>query len=235
MSHSPKQQSLPFASDEPESADEPAVEAAPQEESGAEPGSLEWLKGKRVYVIDAHALIYQVFHALADAEMTSPTGQPVGAVHGFTRDVLELLEKHQPDCLFAAFDAPGENYRNRIYDEYKANRDSMPEEMRPQITNIHRMLKAMGVPILSVPDFEADDILATVAKHVEEAGGETTLVTNDKDCRQLITEKTKLYNIPKVSSTTKWLSKKTGEFDLIKSSIFSRLSVIRPTTSQAFP
>ena len=174
----------------PSSADEQPVDQK-------EPGQPGWLAGKRVYVVDAHALIYQVFHALSDAHMSSPDGQPVGAVHGFTRDVLDLLEKHHPDYFFCAFDHPGDNYRNRIYTEYKANREAMPEELRPQIGAIQRMLKTLGVPVLSVPDYEADDILATLARDVEAAGGECVLVTNDKDCRQLITDHVTLFNIRK--------------------------------------
>src|SRR5688572_28960901 len=71
-----------------------------------------------VYVVDAHSLIYQVFHAMPD--MSSPSGQPVGAVHGFIRDIVDLIANREPDYLFVAFDAPGENFRHVLYPEYKA-------------------------------------------------------------------------------------------------------------------
>ena len=146
--------------------------------------------------MDSHSLIYQVFHALP--EMTGPAGQPVGAVHGFLRDIMELLENKHPDYLFCAFDAPGgENFRNALYPEYKAHREAMPEDLRSQIPHIHRMLAALGVPALEVTDFEADDLLATIARETVERGGECVLVTADKDCRQLINDQVKVYNIRK--------------------------------------
>lgn len=155
----------------------------------------EELAGKRVYVIDAHGLIYQVFHAMPD--MTGPSGQPVGAIHGFTRDVLDLVEKHKPDLIFCAFDHSEVTFRNEIYAGYKQSRDAMPEDLRQQISHIHRMLAAVGIGCLTLPGFEADDILATVARLVSEAGGECVLVTNDKDCRQLIGPNVRVYNIRK--------------------------------------
>lgn len=161
-----------------------------QTTSGA-PASL---MGKTVYVVDSHSLIYQVFHAMP--EMTSPTGLPVGAIHGFIRDILDLLENKKPDYLFCAFDAPG-NFRYELYDQYKIHREEMPTDLQPQIPQIRRMLSALGVPILACPNYEADDILATLAKQTEELGGECVLVTGDKDCRQLISDLVKIYNIRK--------------------------------------
>jgi DNA polymerase I len=155
----------------------------------------EELAGKRVYVVDAHGLIYQVFHAMPD--MTGPSGQPVGAIHGFTRDMLDLVEKHQPDLIFCAYDHSEVTFRNEIYPGYKQSRDAMPEDLQQQISHIHRMISAIGIGQLTLPGFEADDILATVARLVSEAGGECVLVTNDKDCRQLINPNVRIYSIRK--------------------------------------
>ncbi|MBP90923.1 MAG: DNA polymerase I [Planctomycetaceae bacterium] len=160
------------------------------------PASTKPLEGQSVYVIDSHALIYQVFHAMPD--LTSPTGEPVGAVHGFIRDVLDIIENKRPNYLFCAFDYPKEiTFRHDLYEEYKANRESMPEDLRPQIGSIHRMLATLGVPVLQIQGYEADDILATIAKQTEEQGGDCVVVTSDKDCRQLITDHVKMYNIRK--------------------------------------
>lgn len=157
------------------------------------PASLE---GQVVYVIDSHSLIYQVFHAMP--ALSSPTGQPVGAVHGFIRDVIDIIENKKPNYLFCAFDYPKEiTFRHDLYEAYKANRESMPEDLRLQIPNIHRMLVALGVPILQTQGYEADDILATIARVTEERGGTCFVVTSDKDCRQLITDRVKMYNIRK--------------------------------------
>ena len=127
------------------------------------------LQGQSVYVLDAHSLIYQVFHALP--EMSGPAGQPVGAIHGFLRDVLDILERRKPDYLLCAFDPPGKTFRHDLYDQYKANRAAMPDDLQLQIPNILRFLAAMAIPVLSVAGYEADDVLATVARHTRAAGG----------------------------------------------------------------
>jgi DNA polymerase-1 len=151
--------------------------------------------GKTVWVIDANSLIHQVFHALP--EMSSPRGEPVGAVFGFARDLFYLLENKQPDYLFCAFDVPGKTFRHELYEQYKADRPEMHADLAPQFVSIRRVIDAMGIPALECEAFEADDILATVARLSEESGAMCYLVTGDKDCRQLITDRVKVYNIRK--------------------------------------
>ncbi len=153
------------------------------------------LAGRTVWVVDSHSLIYQVFHAMPD--MSGPAGQPIGAVHGFIRDIVDMLEKHTPDFLVCAFDYSDVTFRNAIFEGYKQHREAMPADLRAQFPNIERMLDALGVPRISVPGYEADDILATIARQVREQGGQCVLVTNDKDCRQLIGERVRVYNIRK--------------------------------------
>ncbi|MDZ7616179.1 MAG: DNA polymerase I, partial [Patescibacteria group bacterium] len=153
------------------------------------------LTGQTVWVVDAHNLIYQVFHALP--EMTSPRGEPVGAVFGFARDMLHLLEEKRPDYLFCAFDLPGGTFRKELFDGYKAQRAEMPEDLVPQIGAVQRLVRALGIPSLGCESYEADDVMATVATMVEQRGGQCFLVTSDKDCRQLISDRVKLYNIRK--------------------------------------
>ena len=155
----------------------------------------ESLQGQTVYVIDAHSLIHQLFHAMPD--MTSPQGEPVGAVFGFARDLFSLMETKQPDYLFCAFDLPGKTFRHQLYKEYKGHRPEMDVDLVPQIAAIYRMLQAMGIPAVGCESFEADDVLATIARIVDERGGQCVLVTGDKDCRQLITDRVRLYNIRK--------------------------------------
>jgi DNA polymerase-1 len=200
-----------FGFDDPPASDdvkqEPAATAASvssqtsggemgEEASGPDVDSLDDLSGQTVYVIDAHSLIYQVFHAMPD--MSGPVGQPVGAIHGFVRDILDLLKNNKPNFLFCAFDHPGgRTFRNDLFSEYKANRDAMPEDLRPQIADIQRVLRTLGIPILVIKNYEADDILATVADQTARRGGVCCLVTGDKDCRQLITDDTTVFNIRK--------------------------------------
>ena len=153
------------------------------------------LEDSVVYVIDSYALIYQLFFALPP--MSGPSGQPVGAIHGYARDLVELIESKSPTHVVAVFDPPGEVFRHQFYPEYKANRDPMPDDLRNQIPNIKRMLDAMGIARLEVPNYEADDVMATVAEQIDQAGGTAFLVTSDKDCRQLISDNVKMYNIRK--------------------------------------
>jgi DNA polymerase-1 len=185
------------ASDSPpvEALDLPVVVGPPPTLEDARIGLPDSLTGKKVYVVDSFALIFQVFHAYP--EMTGPRGEPVGAVLGFTRDMLGLLESRKPDYLFCAFDLSGPTFRTELFDQYKAHRTEMPADLRPQIGSIRRVLEAMEIPILASPGYEADDVLATVARLADERGGECFLVSGDKDCRQLITERVKIFNIRK--------------------------------------
>jgi DNA polymerase-1 len=177
------------AADGPEARPDAGSEAAAA--SPHQPSIAGW----RVYVIDAHSLIFQVFHALPD--MTSPRGEHVNAVYGFVRDVLQILEQKQPDVIIAALDPPGPTFRDQIYDQYKAGRGEMPEELVGQIPKIEQVLHALGIPVVSRPGFEADDVLATIARLCDEAGAQCFLVSGDKDCRQLITDHVAVYNIRK--------------------------------------
>ncbi len=169
------------------------VQSKPAREAAAAPPTS--LAGERVYVIDANSLIFQVFHAIP--EMTSPKGEQVNAVFGFVRDILYLAQDKEPHYLFCAFDMAGPTFRHDLYADYKVHRAEMPEELVPQFPAIRRVLDALGIPILELDAYEADDILATLARVTEELGGECYLVTADKDCRQLITDHVKIYNVRK--------------------------------------
>ena len=150
-------------------------------------------QGKRVFVVDAYGLIYQVFHALPP--MNGKQGELVNAVFGFMRDLFILLEKHKPDLLFCAFDLHAPTLRQLKYEQYKSQREKMPDELIEQIPRIRELLETMRIPILAKEGFEADDILATVAEQTAEQGGTAILVTSDKDCRQLISESVRIYSL----------------------------------------
>lgn len=159
------------------------------------PEMPEDLSGQTVVIIDSHSLIYQIFHALAP--MSSPAGTPVTAVFGFLRDVAELRDRWQPAFLWCAFDLSDITFRNELYPDYKVHREPMPDELRIQIPAIRESLELLGVGIADAPGFEADDVLATLALQISQAGGRCIIVTSDKDCRQLITDQVQLYNIRK--------------------------------------
>jgi DNA polymerase-1 len=149
----------------------------------------------RLFAIDAHALIFQVFHAIP--QMSSPTGLPTNALFGFTKDMLFLRLDRKPDYFVCAFDLPGPTFRDELYKEYKAHRTPMPDDLCMQLPLIRQMLEAMRTPILGVPGYEADDVLATLARAGEERGLDVYLCTSDKDCRQLISDRVRIYNLRK--------------------------------------
>lgn len=155
-------------------------------------GDASDLRGQTVFVIDCNSLIFQVFHGIP--EMTSPRGEPVNAIFGFMRDLLALLDR-KPNYLFCAFDRPGPTFRHALYEPYKAQRSSMPDDLVPQFPHIERVITAFHMPVLGLDGYEADDILATLAYETERRGGNCVLVTADKDCRQLITDHVRVLNL----------------------------------------
>ena len=169
--------------------------ASPDGCQAAAPDVAVEIEGKTVYVLDAFSLLFQVYHALP--EMTSPTGESVGAVYGFTRDVLYVMEQKRPDFLFCAFDTPGPTFRSELFADYKINRSAMPDDLGPQIEKARRVLEVLGVPVVECPGFEADDVMATLARICHEKQAQCYVVTNDKDCRQLITDYVRVYNVRK--------------------------------------
>jgi DNA polymerase-1 len=153
------------------------------------------LQGKTVWVVDTHALIHQLYHAMP--EMASPSGEPVAVVFGFARDLLFLLREKKPDFLFCAIDVPGKTFRHEKYEAYKANRPELPEDLRIQMPLVYELIDSFGIPLVGCVGYEADDVMATVARVTEAAGGTCYLVTGDKDCRQLLSGHVFLYNIRK--------------------------------------
>jgi DNA polymerase-1 len=148
-----------------------------------------------LFLVDAHALLFQVFHAIP--EMSGPGGLPTNALFGFTRDMLFLRNERRPDYLICVFDPPGPTFRDKIFAEYKAHRSPMPDSMRTQIPLVYQMLAAMRIPALTQEGFEADDVLATVARAGAKRGFAVYVCTNDKDCRQLLSDRIKLFNLRK--------------------------------------
>ncbi len=147
-----------------------------------------------LYLVDAHSLIFQVFHAIPG--MSSPSGVPTNAVFGFGRDLINL-RKRKPAYLVCAFDRPEPTFRQALYAEYKANRGPMPSDLQQQLPLIQRLVAAMNIPVISHPRFEADDVIATIAKHASQRGLNVFLCTSDKDCRQLIDDRVRLFSVRK--------------------------------------
>jgi DNA polymerase-1 len=149
---------------------------------------------ERLYLIDAHSLVFQVFHAIG--EMTSPAGLPTNAVFGFVRDLM-YLRSQNPEYLICAFDRTEPTFRSQLYADYKAHRPEMPSSLQVQIPLIYKAVEALNIPALGVPGFEADDVMATVAHAAADKGIHVRICTSDKDCRQLLRDGVRIYNLRK--------------------------------------
>ena len=158
---------------------------------------------KQLIAIDGNSLMHRAFHALPP--MTTRSGVPTGALHGFISMLLKLIERN-PDYLVVAFDMHGPTFRHEQYEEYKAGRRETDEDLRTQFPVLKELLQKMGITICETPRFEADDILGTFAKKCEAEGVDALLVTGDRDALQLISEHTH------VLMTKKGISE-TVEFD----------------------
>ncbi|HJT79397.1 MAG TPA: DNA polymerase I, partial [Gemmataceae bacterium] len=148
---------------------------------------------ERLFLVDAHSLIFQVFHAIKG--MSTPSGLPSNALFGFARDLFFLRQELRPDYLVIAFDVAGPTFRDHLYHDYKAGRAPMPDDLQVQIPLIYQLLEAMRLPVLGVSGYEADDVIATVAKAASARGVDVFICSSDKDCRQLIDDRVRLYSL----------------------------------------
>ncbi len=139
---------------------------------------------KKLILIDGNALLYRAFYALPP--LTNSKGTPTGAVYGFTRMLMKLLQERQPQYIACAFDKGKKTFRHRKFKDYKANRPSMPEELVMQIPLVKEVLEAFRIPIFEDEEYEADDLLGTLAKKGEEKGLRVEILTGDKDIFQII-------------------------------------------------
>ncbi len=147
---------------------------------------------KQLYLIDGSAFLYRAFHAIRS--LATAGGHPTNATFGFTRILLKLLKEKAPTHAAVLFDVKGPTFRHDMYKEYKANRPPMPEELAVQIPDIKRMIRALNIPIVEKPGFEADDLTGTLARTAQEDGFQVVMVTGDKDFIQLITDDCTLWD-----------------------------------------
>jgi DNA polymerase I len=148
---------------------------------------------KKLFVIDGHALCYRAYYAFINNPLKNSKGQNTSAIFGFARMLFKLINDQKPDYLIAAFDPPKKSFRFELYPEYKAKRQKMPEDLRPQIEEIKHMLSVVGILKLEHTDYEADDVLGTVAAKCASDDLEVVLVTGDKDAYQLVNDNVKIY------------------------------------------
>ena len=139
---------------------------------------------KKIFLIDGSSYLYRAFHAMPP--LTTSTGLPTGAVKGVT-NMLRNLRKENPDSYYLSiFDAKGKNFRHEIYKDYKANRPPMPEDLREQLSPLKEICNAMGMPVIEIPNVEADDVIATLAVMGSQQGMPMVISSLDKDLMQLV-------------------------------------------------
>ena len=144
----------------------------------------------RLMLLDGHSLAYRAFFALPVENFSTTTGQPTNAVYGFTSMLVNVIRDEKPTHIAVAFDVSRKTFRSEMFPEYKANRESSPEAFKNQVPLIEEVLQALGVKILKVDGFEADDIIATLKKQAEADKYEVLIVTGDRDSFQLVDEHT---------------------------------------------
>ena len=145
---------------------------------------------KRLLLIDGHSMAYRAFYALPAENFTTAQGQHTNAIYGFATMLLSLLTSEKPTHVAVAFDVSRKTFRSEIFPDYKANRAKTPDEFRSQMSYLHDLVSAFGITQFEVEGYEADDILATIAKRAEKEGAEVLICTGDRDSFQLVNEKT---------------------------------------------
>lgn len=144
------------------------------------------------FIIDGHSQLYQAYYAITG--LTTPSGQPINAVYGFTRMLRKILSENRPSFMAIAFDSKGQTFRHLEYKEYKSNRKPTPDDLVTQIPLLFDIIYAYNIPIYTNEGYEADDIIGTISKKVSSEKIECTIITTDKDMEQLIDNYIKIYN-----------------------------------------
>lgn len=155
----------------------------------SEPGTRnpELRTPRRVYLVDGHSYLYRAFHATP--YLSNSKGIPTNTVYAFISMLKKLRNEEKPDTLIVIFDSKGPSFREEISEKYKAQRPPMPDNLSVQIPYVKMVIEAMGLPVLAMEGFEADDIIGTVVEKLSQEGVQIYIVTGDKDMTQLVSEK----------------------------------------------
>src|SRR5262249_19057427 len=170
---------------------------------------------KRLFLVDGMSQIYRAYYALP--ALSNSKGLPTNAVYGFIMMLRKLITSEKPDYLGVALDSSEPTFRHEAYEQYKATRQPMPDDLSLQLPYIQRTLKALRVPITRHPKYEADDIIGTFAREAEQSGLDVLIVTNDKDLSQLVNDHVKILR-----------TERTGEMRLIDAKVVEEKMGVRP-------
>lgn len=151
------------------------------------------MENKKLFLLDAFALIFRAHYAFMNNPRINSKGMNTSAIFGFTNTLLEILRKENPSHIAVVFDTPEDTIRHEQFEQYKANREEMPDDLAVQIPYIYSLLEAFNIQSVSKPGYEADDVVGTLAKQAVKNGFEVYMMTPDKDYGQLVTENIKIY------------------------------------------
>lgn len=152
-----------------------------------------------LYLIDGNAYYYRAFYAIRG--LSSSDGTPTNAIFGFTNMIIKIMKEKKPDYFAIVFDSPGPTHRHEMYEEYKAHRPGMPDELKSQIPHIKEIIDAFRIKTIEMPGYEADDLLGTLAKNAEKEKLDVYIVTGDKDMCQSVSPRVRLYDSMKEKIT----------------------------------
>ena len=144
------------------------------------------------FIIDGHSQLYQAYYAITG--LTTPKGQPINAVYGFTRMLRKIIKEDKPCYMAIAFDTKGPTFRHIEYKEYKSHRKPTPDDLVSQIPLLYDVIDAYNIPLYAIQGFEADDIIGTISKKLSKEHIECTIITIDKDMDQLIDKHIRIFN-----------------------------------------
>jgi DNA polymerase-1 len=177
---------------------------------------------QKLVLIDASGYLYRAFHALPP--LTNSKGEPTGAVLGVLNMVTKLIKDEAPERIAVVFDAPGRTFRDELFDEYKAHRAPMPDDLRAQVQPLLDAVEAMGLPLLRIAGVEADDVIGTLAKRGVDAGFRVLISTGDKDMAQLVGPGVELVNT--MSNTRLDRAGVKAKFDVFPEQIVDYLALV---------
>lgn len=151
------------------------------------------MEQKKLFLLDAYALIFRAYYAFIRAQIINSKGLNTSAIYGFTATLEEILRTESPSHIAVVFDPPGPTFRHKKFPEYKANRDATPEEIKQSVPWIKKIIEAYNIPVIEVQDYEADDVIGTIAWKARDRGFDVYMMTPDKDFAQLVKENVFMY------------------------------------------
>src|SRR5271156_5936525 len=181
---------------------------------------------RKLILVDGSGYLYRAFHALPP--LTTSKGEPTGAVLGVLNMLNKMVKEEAPDRIAVVFDAPGRTFRDDLFDQYKAHRPPMPDDLRAQVQPLFDTVAAMGLPLLRVPGVEADDVIGTLAKQGADAGFKVLISTGDKDMAQLVGPNIELLNT--MSNTRLDRVGVKAKFDVFPEQIVDYLALVGDTS-----